>query len=311
MAQLLFLIYVNSLCNFDINGDLISFADDTAIVFEGNTWNEVFEVANTEMARVKQHLDHILLSLNIGKTNFMCFSASQRSAPDHHHSHPLKIHSCDQQDCNCPSIRRVDTVRYLGIILDSHLRWDAHISYLVNKIRKTIYIFREISNILDRQCVLMAYYSLVQSLLSYGSLGWGGACRTYIDRLIKVQKIILRIIFHRPRLYPSITLYREAGVLDVRQLYIKTTILHFRAHIRQAQTRAHDYRTRHASLILHPRMRKKFGHRHFIFLAPKFFNSLPEEIKSTNPFSKFKKSVHNWIKETGNEGSEELFHIQV
>ena len=143
-------------------------------------------------------------------------------------------------------------------------------------------------------------------MLLYGNLGWGGTHKTTLDSLDKAQKLILKIIYHRHRLYPSSQLYSESGVLTVRQLYVKTTLIHFRQHFRQSNQRAHTYETRMRSAPLPPRMRKRFGQRHFIFLAPKFYNTLPLDIQNQIQASKFKKAIHRWILEIGIEGTELL-----
>ena len=104
LAPLFFLIYVNSLCNLNIQGHIISFADDTAVVFAGDSWDEVFALANQEMQVVQSHLDSLLLTLNVKKTKLMTFSALNVVIPDHN---SLIIHSCHGlHDCDCPPIER-------------------------------------------------------------------------------------------------------------------------------------------------------------------------------------------------------------
>ena len=308
LAPLLFLIYVNSLFNLPISGKIISFADDTAIVWTGGTWEDVYGLASREMEIVKRHLDSILLSLNVNKTDSMAFSTSRLPDPARH---SLFIHTClDRQNCGCLPVNLSSKVKYLGIFLDSKLKWYHQITHLNKRLRKTIFLFKELSHLLDRRIVMQAYYSLCQSLLTYGNLGWGGTHKTLLDQLMKTQKLILKIIFHRPHLYSSTLLFRESGVLDIRQLYIKHSLIHFQTHRQQALHRQHDHNTRNQSLNLHPRMNTSFGQRHYKFLAPKFHNDLPEEIRTLNSPSKFKKAVHRWIQDLGNEGSEHLLTIQ-
>ena len=309
LAPLLFLIYVNSLCDLNINGSIISFADDTAIVWASDSWEDVFDLATREMEVVQKHLDKLLLSLNTSKTNLMLFSSS--NLPDLSHL-SFVIHSCtDRQHCNCPLIVRLEKIKYLGIFLDSKLSWKYQVEHVVKKIRKSIFLFKELSHILDHRRLLQAYYSLCQSYFIYGNLGWGGTHKTFINRLLTTQKLILRIIYHRPRLYPSAQLFAESGVLDIRQLYVKSVLVHFKQHFAESRERSHNYNTRTRSLCLPPRMNKCFGQRHYIFLGSKFYNSLPQEIQSVVSISKFKNKVHRWIISLGYNGTLPLFEIAI
>ena len=114
---------------------------------------------------------------------------------------------------------------------------------------------------------------------------------------------------HRPRLYPTIQLYAESNVLDTRQLYIKSSLIQFRKHPQHALHHLHHHETRTRSAPVIPRMNKSFGQRHFTFLASKFYNSLPNDIKILQPLSKFKTAVHRWVSDLGIEASEQLLNI--
>lgn len=54
LGPMLFLINSHKL---EISGKLVLFADDTAMVFEGNTWKDVFQTVNREIAIVKSWFD--------------------------------------------------------------------------------------------------------------------------------------------------------------------------------------------------------------------------------------------------------------
>ena len=41
-------------------------------------------------------------------------------------------------DCVCPNISKVNSVKYLGIVIDHHLKWNQHTMSLCNKLRESI-----------------------------------------------------------------------------------------------------------------------------------------------------------------------------
>ena len=261
------------------------------------------------MELVKRHLDTLLLTLNVQKTELMAFSISP---VDIAQLRPLYIHTCeDRSDCQCLPLTICNRVKYLGIFLDSKLNWEHHLTHIKKKLRKTVYLFKELTQIFDRNVVWRAYFSLCQSLLLYGIIGWGGPTSTFLDKLRTTQKLILKIILKRPRLYPTDQLFAEARVLDIRQLYVKTVLLHYKRHPRDMRRRTHGYETRARSAVLPPRMKKRFGQRHYVFLAPKFFNLIPDHIKIENNHSKFKKLIHDWLRQKGIAEVEQMLSITV
>lgn len=48
LGPLLFNTYINNLINFSVHGNVISYADDTAVVFQRENWNLRKETAETE-----------------------------------------------------------------------------------------------------------------------------------------------------------------------------------------------------------------------------------------------------------------------
>lgn len=106
LGPTLFLVYINSLCDSLIpNAKIITFADDTAIIFKGKTWNEVRESAENGMRIVIDWLNNNLLTLNLDKTKYIPFSIYKNSQPKSNFS--IKAHSCslvDSANCNCYSL---------------------------------------------------------------------------------------------------------------------------------------------------------------------------------------------------------------
>lgn len=69
----LFLIYINDLCNMSVeNASIFTYADDTAIVFSGESWDTVKASAEIGLERIGKWLKYNYLTLNTAKTNSIC-----------------------------------------------------------------------------------------------------------------------------------------------------------------------------------------------------------------------------------------------
>ena len=144
---------------------MISYADDTAIVFFGETWDLVREYVIAGINKIKHWLDSFKLSLNISKSNYIAFSLTAVNRPLYNSIH---INGLDSE------LAEVNCTKYLGIYIDKHLKWDEHVLRLSKNIRKLIHKFYTLREILNRQLLITVYKAIVESLLRYGVIVWGG-----------------------------------------------------------------------------------------------------------------------------------------
>ena len=77
MGPLLFLLYVNDICNVSDILFPILFADDTNIFLNGKHIDELVQCINCELNKVVIWLAANKLSLNIKKTHFMIFRSKR------------------------------------------------------------------------------------------------------------------------------------------------------------------------------------------------------------------------------------------
>ena len=71
LGPLLFILYVNDLLTGMPEGEIVSFADDTAVVATGKTWTQVEQKANNQLKTISDWLALNKLSLNIDKTVYI------------------------------------------------------------------------------------------------------------------------------------------------------------------------------------------------------------------------------------------------
>src|SRR5699024_7249255 len=87
---------------------------------------------------------------------------------------------------------RSDTIKLLGIMLDSRITWEAHADLTANKISKNIFILRRLCHEVSRDTLVAAYYGLIHSNITYAILVCGHSC--HLEKIFKEQRKCIRAI---------------------------------------------------------------------------------------------------------------------
>ena len=183
LGPLLFLLYINDLPNISNIFQFYLFADDTNIYYEAENLDKLELVINNELKKLHTWLSVNRLSLNIDKTNFVVFHPFNKPLTK---KITLKIYK--------KAISEKDHVEYLGIVIDSTLSWRNHIDTVATKISKTIGLLYKLRYFVDTKIIKTLYYSLVYPHLIYGIEVWGSADETHLNKLLILQKKIVRLI---------------------------------------------------------------------------------------------------------------------
>ncbi|KAG7295150.1 hypothetical protein JYU34_022109 [Plutella xylostella] len=228
LGPTLFLLYVNELCNLPLHkGKIVTFADDTALLFQGENWIDTFNSAQIGFDKVNAWLLSNTLTLNADKTKYMTFSIRKPRVINP--SFKILAHTCfnrpTTQGCDCPNIDQVNEIKYLGVIIDSKLTFKSHIAALTVRVRRLMAIFGTLRHIADPRLLKMVYYTLCQSILTYCITSWGGTCKTFLLPLERAQRAILKVSTFKPIRFPTAKIHKECGILTVRQLFIMNSIL--------------------------------------------------------------------------------------
>lgn len=298
LGPILFLIYMNNIANLkQFCGHLVSYADDTAMVFVGDTWDEVYKEAEKSLYITQQWLSYSLLNLNVHKCKFLTFSLTSEDQPNNDH---LCIHNtkCNfRQNCSCPYVQKEKKVKYLGIIVDQHLRWDDHTNYLNKKIRLLTHIFYSLRDILHKRNFLLVYNSLIESVLRYCIVIWGGLYNNALNNLQRTQNGLLKIILKKPRLYSTELLYSECGIFDIKALFYYHCLLYMFNKYNPELLSNKTYQTRSVSnkWVDIPLYRKSHLQRFVFYVGPKLFNILPPYLKTIKSYNLYKKEIKKFI----------------
>ena len=211
LGPLLFTIYVNDLVNISSKVQFFLFADDTAIIIKGKSYQDIQNEVNEFIPQLTSWFLCNRLTLNPTKTCYQLYSINAN-----HQDLDLYI---DEH-----KIKRSSTVKYLGIMLDENLKWESHISFICKKISRDIGIMGRARPYLSSKELLLLYNSFILPHLSYCAMIWGSAYQTRLQKIIVLQKRAVRIIDCKPFLFPSNELFVKYKLLKLPDLVVQQNI---------------------------------------------------------------------------------------
>ena len=114
--------------------------DDTALYTSEKTQVEIKLTLQIELTVVCEWLRANKLTLNANKTKYVIFGNKHNltTKPD------LNLYVGQDK------IDRVNSMKYLGVILDDHLTFDEHITYVITKASKKLGVLRRAREFLNR-----------------------------------------------------------------------------------------------------------------------------------------------------------------
>lgn len=279
LGPTLFLIYMNDVSTSispSLKAETICYADDTAIIFNDSSWDSVIKQATAGISEIAIWLAKNLLTLNTSKTKFICFHKTKASQPKSNFK--LHIHTCNQSSkvCNCEYISRVCDIKYLGIVLDEKLTFQKHLSTLAGRVRKIIHIMKSLRRGAPKETLKLVYLALCQSVLTYCIRCWGGSSKSYMLEVERAQRSVLKVMYKKPRMYPTTLLYEESKVLSLRKLYIlKVVLMQHRIIINS--TEYEQLLSKRVFKISKPSVNTAFAQRFAPFLHTHIYNVVVKE----------------------------------
>ena len=70
------------------------------------------------------------------------------------------------------NIEQKSQIKYLGVFIDEHLKWDAQLQHINNKITKNIGILFKLRHYVPISSLKQLYYTLIYPYLTYGLMSW-------------------------------------------------------------------------------------------------------------------------------------------
>ena len=160
LGPLLFILYINDICNVSKLLKMILFADDTNLFRSGRELNSLCKEVSEELEKLNTWFKVNKLSLNVSKTNFILFSGR-------------KCINNVSISIDKVNIERVFSTKFLGIHIDEKLTWKQHVSVLKGTLCKCLSVLYKCNKILELDSLKTLYCSIFLPHLNYCCEIWG------------------------------------------------------------------------------------------------------------------------------------------
>lgn len=184
LSPLLFNVATANVCKNIQNVNISQYADDFVLYLSRNNVNSAFLELQNTCINLNLLLNNLGLCISSTKSKLCIFKKGGfRSSPEFRlNNHCLPVVSC---------------IKYLGLWLDSPLRWGKHISETTKKISKHITLLKVLSGPtwgIHQKHLRRLYLSIIRSRIDYASFLYGNSCKSNLIKLDRVQNQALRVI---------------------------------------------------------------------------------------------------------------------
>lgn len=215
-----------------------------------------------------------------------------------------------QQQVNVPPILvngtpidRTHVYTYLGLTIDSDLKWTSHVHSLRNQLYPYLFVLRNTRYSLPISTKRSLYFSYIHSHLNYLISIWGYASPSRTNMLQIMQNKAIRSLFwqeYRTGVLNTEGLLRKYGIPNIRQLQtidsltmifkIKHNIVRNDINLPTFES-IHGYDTRNRGDFVLPRSRLNLLHNSIFASGLAQYNRLPQDVKRETELFNFKKAL--------------------
>ena len=214
LGPLLFLLYINDLRNSLIYSNASHFADDTCISYANKNLKTLESNINYDLKSVTEWLRANRLSLNVDKTKLLLFCSTNNKQVEDNIS--IKLQGI--------KLIPTDYVKYLGLYIDKHLSWNYHIKQLSLKLSRANGILSKLRHYAPTETLLLVYYAIFYSHLSYGCSVWSLTTKYNLDKINIIQKKCIRIINFEPFNSHTIKLFANNKIIKFEDIITSTLL---------------------------------------------------------------------------------------
>ena len=163
---------------------------------------------------------------------------------------------------NNTPIPPTNSMKYLGVTIDSSLTWDTHVHNIVRKSNRQLGMLKRHISHASSQTKLLAFNSIVRTTLEYACQVWSPYKKGLSKLIDNVQRKAVRWIYRLPRICSVTECMCNHGIVpfSIRRLHLDETFLrkveanHYKVNLSDYIKFNTVHNTRHRTLDTHHRL---------------------------------------------------------
>ena len=298
LGPLLFLLFINDLCDISNIINFLLFADDTNLFGSDKSMENLTNCFNRELKVLNSWFLANKMYLNIEKSNFMVFGHNTLNTD-------IKL------NINEHELKQVECSLFLGVKVDKALKFKEHISHIEKKVAKGIGVLYRLKDKLNERSLLILYNTLIYPYLNYCSDVWGQTANSNLQKLIILQKKAIRIVSGLKYNAHTGGHFKRLKCLKVEDIIkFNTCLLVFKGYMQKLPTElqkrfvknkdreTYGCNTRSINDLYINKAKKELKHKCISVSGIILFNRLPDYIKISKTENTFKKSLKKFLLES-------------
>ena len=167
----------------------------------------------------------------------------------------------------------------------------------VKKLSKAVGIIYKLSSLnVPKSVLTQVYYSIAYPYLNYNVCSYLGTYRTHVDRILLIQKKLVRIINRAPYLAHTNELFYNSNILKIQDIYnLNIGLYKYENRNSGSYERTHSYPTRNRNNLIPNRARLTISENSVSTVGPNIWNSIPFEIQNSVSRNAFKRKYKQYL----------------
>jgi hypothetical protein len=294
-GPLLFNVYYNGISSKFEPRNVTLFADDTAIVSSATNTPGLLHSMQQSLSITYSHLAQLRMELNASKTQFMIFRSADTTMS-------LSVEGQTVKQCTA--------FKYLGVYIDSDLKWNTHVCKLILKVQKMLYVLHRCSGKSNADKLPILFRSYIFPHFVYGIQLYMFCSVSNRAKLESLFRRCCRLVIRDngwPPLIDNKSLYYLLDVLPLRLLfqYTSAVMLYKIIVLRQIPALLSLFTTVDRSsrlvpdsvIVLRvPAVSLESSRHSFAYWGAKLWNVIPASIRHSPSLQLFSKSYLDYLK---------------
>jgi len=266
--------------------DIANYADDNTPFCGGSSIEIVLQKLTETSEKLFTWFIHNCMKANPDKSHLML------SKPDE-----MKISICGKE------IQNSKCEKLLGILIDSNLNFQDHISMLCKKASQKLQALSRVSRYMNHEQTKLLVNAFVTSHFSYCPLVWMMHSHKMNNRINIIHERALRMIY-KDYISSYSELLTKDGSLTIHQRNLKLLAIEvFKANNKLGPELTNNifkfiepnYNLRNPKITSNIIRTTSYGIETLTYLAPKIWKEIPDSCKTATSLNQFKREIQKWI----------------